>query len=87
MDSEKLFKKGDQARGEDGSLLLVNEKQEAFKVNETILTIWNICDGIEFQELVKNIATAVQQDAGSVKSSLEPLFTELEKNSLLEIKQ
>jgi hypothetical protein len=86
MNAEKLLKKGEEAQGDDGALLLVNDKQEAFQVNEVILMIWNMCDGISFSDLVSKIAAGIQQDAKSVGDSLEPLFKELERNSLLEIK-
>ena len=87
MEAEKLFKKGDPAKAEDGSLLLVNEDQAAYKVNEAVLMIWDMCNGISFSELVSAIAAGVEQDAATVRTSLEGLVTELQQVKLIEIKQ
>lgn len=87
MDSEKLFKKGEPAKGEDGSLLLVNEDETAYKVNETILMIWDMCNGISFGELVSTISKGSNEDTSSVKSSLENLVTQMNQDKLLEVRQ
>jgi hypothetical protein len=87
MEAEKLFKKGEAGKGEDGSLILVNEDQTAYKVSEVVLMIWDMCNGISFNELTKEIAAHAEQDAGSVKSALEELFVQLQENKLVEIKQ
>lgn len=62
MEEEKLFKKGSAAKAEDGSLALVNEKNEAFKVDEAVMGIWSSCDGISFNQLVTAIAEAAKMD-------------------------
>ncbi len=56
MDLEKLFKKGNPSKAKDGSLLLVNEEQAAYAVNEAVIMIWNMRNGISFTELVNSIA-------------------------------
>ena len=86
MEAGKLFKKGEPAKGEDGSLLLVNEEKATYKVNEAVLMIWDMCNGISFSELLSTISADVDQDVGSVKASLERLIHELQQVKLLEIK-
>ena len=87
MEAEKLFKKGEPAKAEDGSLLLVNEDQAAYKVNEAVMVIWEMCNGISFSELVSTIVAGVEQDASTVRTSLEGLVTELRQVKLIEIRQ
>jgi len=87
VETEKLFKKGEPAKAEDGSLLLVNEDQAAYKVNEAVLMIWDMCNGISFSELVTTIAAGVEQDATTVRTSIEGLVTELQQVKLIEVKQ
>ena len=86
MEAGKLFKKGEPAKGEDGSLLLVNEEKATYKVNEAVLMIWDMCNGISLAELLSTISADVDQDVGSVKASLERLIHELQQVKLLEIK-
>ncbi len=86
MDAEKLFKKGNPAKAEDGTLLLVNDEKSAYSVNEAVVMIWNMCNGIAFNDLVKNIATDVSEDATKLRPSLEGLINELQEAKLLEIK-
>jgi len=86
VEAGKLFKKGEPAKGEDGSLLLVNEEKATYKVNEAVLMIWDMCNGISFSELLSTISADVDQDVGSVKASLERLIHELQQVKLLEIK-
>jgi len=86
VEAGKLFKKGEPAKGEDGSLLLVNEEKATYKVNEAVLMIWDMCNGISLAELLSTISADVDQDVGSVKASLERLIHELQQVKLLEIK-
>ena len=86
MGAGKLFKKGEPAKGEYGSLLLVNEDKAAYKVNEAILMIWDMCNGISFSELVSTIAAGADEEIGAVKTSLQGLIHELQQVKLLEIK-
>ncbi|MFQ5941229.1 MAG: PqqD family protein [Nitrososphaerales archaeon] len=65
----------------------MNENGEAIKVNEPIVVLWNMCNGISFSELVDTVADTSQQDAVSVRNSLENLFAELRQYNLLEIKE
>jgi metal-sulfur cluster biosynthetic enzyme len=41
----KPLKSGHSTKQEDGSLILVNEKEQGFMVNEAIIEFWNTCDG------------------------------------------
>lgn len=86
MEAEKLFKKGEPAKAEDGSLVLVNENKEAYKVNEAVIVIWDMCNGISFADLFKKITEGAEQDTGELETSLEALLNELQEVKLLELK-
>lgn len=44
-EKSKPVKSGHSTKQEDGSLILVNEKEQGFMVNEAIIEFWNTCDG------------------------------------------
>ncbi len=87
MELEKLYKKGNVARTEDGSLLLVNDDKVAYSVNEVVLMIWDVCNGISFKELVNVIANSSGEDVVQLKPILEGLITEMVDARLIEVKQ
>jgi hypothetical protein len=87
MEGEKLFKKGEPGKAEDGSLLLVNEDKTAYKVSEVVLIIWDMCNGISFSALAEELASHSDQEASDLRASLEELFVQLQDSKLLEIKQ
>ena len=39
------LKKGQVNKQDDGSLILINEKQQGFMINQAIVDSWNTCDG------------------------------------------
>lgn len=86
MNAEKLFKKGQAGKAEDGSLVLVNEDQTAYKIDEVVLMIWDMCNGISFNDILNEITNNSEQDAATIKEALEGLFTQLQENKLIDIK-
>ncbi len=44
-EKSKPLKMGKFAKQEDGSLMLANDKDQGFMVNEAIVEFWNACDG------------------------------------------
>lgn len=44
-EKSKPLKSGHSTKQEDGSLILVSEKEQGFMVNEAIIEFWNSCDG------------------------------------------
>ncbi len=86
MELEKLYKKGNVARAEDGSLLLVNDDKVAYSVNEVVIMIWDVCNGISFNELVNVIASSSGEDTAQLKPALEGLINEMVEAKLIEVK-
>ncbi|MEM2760381.1 MAG: PqqD family peptide modification chaperone [Nitrososphaerales archaeon] len=87
MEEEKLFKKGEATKADDGSLVLVNEDQTAYKVDEVVLIVWDMCNGISFREILNEITDHSEQDASFIRTALEDLMIKLQENKLIDIKQ
>lgn len=84
MESIRIARKGTALRDEEGKLLLVNEDNEAYITNEIVVYIWNLCDGKTLDELTKEIAEAVNRDAGEVREALSELLSRLKEAKLVE---
>src|SRR5215208_1619227 len=39
----------------DGTPLLINGRGEAYRVNDTAVSLWNMCNGITFDDLVLEV--------------------------------
>ncbi|PUA31520.1 MAG: hypothetical protein B9J98_06115 [Candidatus Terraquivivens tikiterensis] len=84
MEEVRIARKGGVVRDEEGKLLLVNEDNEAYIASEMVVYIWNACDGKTLDELTKEIAEAVNRDAGEVKEALSELIGKLKEAKLVE---
>ena len=55
-------------------MLLVNEKEEAFHADESVIAIWQMCDGIKTKE---DICTIVAEQAGMTTEDTEIVISEV----------
>jgi hypothetical protein len=81
---QRLTRKGTVARDEDGSFLLVNENNQAFKTTEAVVAIWHMCDGKTFDELSSEVANAANIAVEEVREPLQELLARLKEANLLE---
>lgn len=51
-DNKIIFRRGEVANDVDGTPLLINNKGEAYRVNDTAISLWNMCNGITFDDLL-----------------------------------
>ncbi|MEM0261426.1 MAG: PqqD family protein [Nitrososphaerota archaeon] len=84
MEEIRYKRKGELFRDEEGNLLLVNEANEAYRVDEIVAYIWTICDGKTFDEVAQEIASQGDVDVEEVKPPLQDLIDKLKAASLLE---
>ncbi len=84
MEEIRYKRKGELFRDEEGNLLLVNESNEAYRVDEIVAYIWTICDGKTFDEVAQEIASQGDVDVEEVKPPLQDLIDKLKAASLLE---
>ena len=82
-----IFRRGVVGNDEDGTPLLINYKGEGYRVNDTAVSLWNMCNGITFEELVTRIMRISSDDESKVKKSLLEMLRQLKKASVVEIKK
>lgn len=83
MSSQKLVKKGSATRDKEGNLLLINEENKAYKVDESIASIWNNCEGKTVDELTAEVATSTGRQPNDLKSPVENLVSKLKEAKLV----
>ena len=83
----KPMKKGSVGKTEEGEIVLLNEQNRAFKVNEVAMVVWNRCDGqMTIDDLVKVFSQKTNQEEGAVKQAIETIVDQMEKAGLMESK-
>ena len=84
MEEAKMVRKGVVLRDESGRLLLVNEDNEAYVASESVVAIWDRCDGKTVDELADEVAQMVGQDTGEVREAISELIGKLREAKLIE---
>ncbi|MEM1583977.1 MAG: PqqD family protein [Nitrososphaerota archaeon] len=84
MEEVKFKRKGELVKDDEGNLLLVNELNEAYRVDEVVAYIWSICDGKTFNEVAVELASQGEVDIEEVKPPLQDLILKLRSASLIE---
>jgi hypothetical protein len=83
----KPMKKGSVGKTEEGEIVLLNEQNRAFKVNEVAMVVWNRCDGqMTIYDLAKEFSQKTNQEEGAVKQAIETIVDQMEKAGLMESK-
>ncbi|MEA2074353.1 MAG: PqqD family protein [Euryarchaeota archaeon] len=72
--TEVINKKGELAKDQEGTMLLVNEKEEAFRADETVIAIWQMCDGTRTKE---DICTVVKERTGMTAEDAEKVVSDV----------
>jgi metal-sulfur cluster biosynthetic enzyme len=79
---------GSVAKQEDGSLLLMNDNQQGFMVNQAIVDFWNMCNGQrKITELVDVFAQKMGLQRGQVEKEVLQLIQQLRDGGLITIKE
>ncbi|HID19731.1 MAG TPA: PqqD family protein [Methanophagales archaeon] len=72
--AEVINKKGELAKNQDGTVVLVNEKEQAFQADEPIIAIWQMCDGTRTKE---DISTIVIEQTSMTTEDAEKLVSDI----------
>jgi hypothetical protein len=67
--------------------LLINFKGEAYRVNDTAVSLWNMCNGISFQDLLYEVMRISNDDEANVKRSLFEMIIQLNDVSVIKLKK
>ena len=79
---------GSLVKQEDGSLLLMDEKQQGFMVNQAIVEFWKLCNGQrKITELVDIFAQQVGLQRSQMEKEVIQLIQQLRDGGLLVIKE
>jgi hypothetical protein len=82
-----ILRRGAVGNDRDGTPLLINGKGEAYRVNDTAISLWNMCNGITFDDLLLEVLRISSGDEDDVKKSLEQMIRQFHKISMIEVKE
>lgn len=81
-----LLRRGEVGNDRDGTPLLINGRGEAYRVNDTAISLWNMCNGITFDDLFLEVLRISSGDEGEVKESLEQMVRQFQQISVIELR-
>ncbi|HKZ62756.1 MAG TPA: PqqD family protein [Nitrososphaera sp.] len=84
--SKIILRRGGVDNDRDGTPLLINGRGEAYRVNDTAVSLWNMCNGITFDDLFLEVLRISSGDEDEVKSSLEQMIRQFRKISVIEMR-
>ena len=82
-----ILRRGSVGNDSDGTPLLINYRGEAYRVNDTAVSLWNMCNGITFDDLFLEVLRISSGDQEDVRKSLDKMIHQLHKISVLELKE
>ena len=81
---QELKRKGVLTRDEEGSLILVNEQDKGFRVDEIVAVVWSKSDGKTIDSLTKEIASEAEIPEEELKPHIENIVKKLKEADLIE---
>ena len=70
----------------DGTPLLINGRGKAYRVNDTAVSLWNMCNGITFDDLVLEVLRISSGGEDDVRKSLEHMIRKFQKIGVIELR-
>jgi len=84
--SKIIYRRGEVGNDSDGTPLLINYKGEAYRVNDTAVSLWNMCNGISFDDLLLEVLRISSGDKDEVRKSLEQMVRQFSEISVVELR-
>jgi hypothetical protein len=81
-----IVRRGSVSNDGDGTPLLINERGEAYRVNDTAVSLWNMCNGISFDDLLLEVMRISSEDENQVRDSLTEMVNQFCTISVVELK-
>lgn len=81
-----ILRRGAVGNDRDGTPLLINGRGEAYRVNDTAVSLWNMCNGITFDDLLLEVLRISSGDEDDVRKSLEQMVRQFHKISVVELR-
>jgi hypothetical protein len=85
-DNRIILRRGMVGNDQDGTPLLINGKGEAYRVNDTAVSLWNMCNGITFDDLFLEVMRISSGRQADVRKSLEQMVKQFKEISVVELK-
>jgi hypothetical protein len=87
IDSESIIlRRGTVSNDLDGTPILINSKGEGYRVTDTAVSLWNMCNGISFQDLVYEVLSISSDKESKVRDCLRTMLTQMSRASIIKIK-
>lgn len=84
--SKTIYRRGEVGNDADGTPLLINYRGEAYRVNDTAVSLWNMCNGISFDDLLLEVLRISSGDRDEVRKSLEQMVKQFKEISVIELR-
>ena len=81
-----ILRRGTAGNDRDGTSFLINDRGEAYRVNDTAVSLWNMCNGITFDDLLLEVLRISSDNESEVKKSLEKMVRQFKKISVIELR-
>lgn len=81
-----IHRRGEVGNDRDGMPLLINGRGEAYRVNDTAVSLWNMCNGITFDDLFLEVLRISSGNEEEVKKSLEQMIRQFQQISVIEMR-
>ena len=86
VNNKVILRRGIVDNDSDGTPLLINGRGEAYRVNDTAVSLWNMCNGITFEELLLEVLRISSCKEDDVRKSLEHMVKKFQKIGVIELR-
>ena len=86
VNNKVILRRGIVGNDCDGTPLLINNRGEAYRVNDTAVSLWNMCNGITFEELLLEVLRISSGEKDDVRKSLEHMVKKFQKIGVIELR-
>jgi coenzyme F420-reducing hydrogenase delta subunit len=86
VNNKVILRRGIVGNDCDGTPLLINGRGEAYRVNDTAVSLWNMCNGITFEELLLEVLRISSGEKDDVRKSLEHMVKKFQKIGVIELR-
>ena len=86
VNNKLLLRRGVVGNDCDGMPLLINSRGEAYRVNDTAVSLWNMCNGITFDDLLLEVLRISSGSENDVRKSLEEMVKKFQKVGVIELR-
>jgi hypothetical protein len=86
VNNKVILRRGIVGNDCDGTPLLINDRGEAYRVNDTAVSLWNMCNGITFEELLLEVLRISSDKKDDVRKSLEHMVKKFQKIGVIELR-